>query len=96
SLAPQHLLANREFHRHHNIQGGRQVQWPLNIPHPWHIHGFITFREAGEVQGIGEVGGASGIQYGPVLAGRPMKSVDVGGGGEADNLHFLYAGLKQP
>ncbi|MCT7952691.1 hypothetical protein NG798_23100, partial [Ancylothrix sp. C2] len=74
SLAPQHLLANREFHRHHNIQGGRQVHWPLNIPHPWHIHGFIKFRGSGEVQGVGEVGG----MWDTMLAGGGKKIAKVG------------------
>ena len=37
-----------------------------------------------------------------MVAKRPVKSLDVGGagrvggGGEAGDVHFLYAGLKQP
>ena len=52
----------------------------------------MTFRVAGEVQGVGEVGDADGIRYWPVVAGNSLKlvkSLDAGGGREADDVHFL-------
>ncbi len=73
--------------------------------------GLIKFKDAGEIQGFGDVGSASGIRCWPVMARRSLKSVmpvragkslklakslAADGDGEAGDVHFLYAGLKKP
>ncbi len=54
--------------------------------------GFITSREAGVVQGVGEVGDAGGIRYWPLVVGRPVELLKVAevsaptGGGQTSDV----------